>query len=503
MHCHGTYCIRHRRRKPPPAAWRRKPEMATFLESRLFRELQDIVGADACLSQPAELAPFLAEWRHRYESVAAAVLLPATTAETAAVIALCARHGIGVVPQGGNTGLVGGAVARSTAESPQIVLSARRMHAIRELDPDNYTITAEAGCALAALQSAAAEADRFFPLSLASEGSCMLGGNLSTNAGGTNVLRYGTARELVLGLEVVLPDGRVFDGLRALRKDNTGYDLKQLFIGAEGTLGFITAATCKLYPRPRGVATALVALRDPAVAIALHSRARLALGDELIAFELLGRQALDFVLAYQPAARDPLAQPAPWYVLLEIATARDQAGTEAELDAFLADCLESELLLDGVLARSGPQREALWALRHAVSDAQRVGGASIKNDISVPVSQVATFLELAGQRVAESLPGTRVVAFGHVGDGNIHYNLSQPEGMEAASFLDCWESLTTEVNAVAVALGGSFSAEHGIGLLKVPELQRYRGGVELQLMQALKRTIDPAGIMNPGKILGD
>jgi len=477
--------------------------MPSLIDPRIVREFQEITGPAGCLTGPADAAPFLAEWRGRYYGVADLVLLPATTAEAAAIIRLCGHHGIGVVPQGGNTGLVGGAVARSQVGSPEVILSARRLHAIRDLDPDNYTITAEAGCVLAALQSAAEEADRFFPLSLASEGSCMLGGNLSTNAGGTNVLRYGTARELVLGLEVVLPDGRVFDALRALRKDNTGYDLKQLFIGAEGTLGFITAATCTLYPRPRGVATAVVALPDPAAAIALHSRARLALGDELIAFELLGRQALDFVLEYRPAARDPLARPAPWYVLLEIATARDQASAEADLEAFLADCLESGLLSDGVAARSGPQREAFWGLRHDISDAQRVGGASIKNDVSVPVSQVAAFLEAAQRRVGEMAPGTRVVAFGHVGDGNIHFNLSQPVGMEPAAFLDLWEGLTAEIGAVAVGLGGSFSAEHGIGLLKVPELHRYRGGVELDLMRAIKQVLDPAGIMNPGKVLGD
>ena len=477
--------------------------MSSIIDSAVARELRDIVGPGGCLEDPADLDPFLAEWRRLYRGVAELVLLPATTEEAAAVIGLCARHGIGVVPQGGNTGLVGGAVARSTVGAPEIILSARRMADIRDLDPDNYTITAEAGCVLAALQSAAAEADRFFPLSLASEGSCMLGGNLSTNAGGTNVLRYGTARELVLGLEVVLPDGRVFDGLRSLRKDNAGFDLKQLFIGAEGTLGFITAATCMLYPRPRGVATAVVALADAAAAIALHSRARLALGDELIAFELMSRQSIEFVLASLASAREPFDKPAPWTVLLEIATARDQAGTEEDLEDFLGDCLESGLVLDGVAARSGAQREEFWALRHHISDAQRVGGASIKNDVSVPVSRVAEFLGQATQRVAEVLPGVRVVAFGHVGDGNIHFNLTQPTGMEAAAFVDLWETLTAEVNHIAVGLGGSFSAEHGIGLLKARELRRFRSGVELDLMRAIKQVLDPAGIMNPGKILGD
>jgi D-lactate dehydrogenase (cytochrome) len=449
------------------------------------------------------MAPFLAEWRGRYKGVADLVLMPASTGETAGILRLCSARGIGVVPQGGNTGLVGGAVARSTPDAPQVIVSARRMAAIRELDPDNYTITAEAGCVLASLQAAAAEVDRFFPLSLASEGSCQLGGTLSTNAGGTNVLRYGTARELALGLEVVLPDGRVLDALRALRKNNTGYDLKQLFIGAEGTLGVITAATCKLYPRPRGVATAMVSIADPAAAIALHSRARLGLGDELIAFELISRASLSFVLEFVAGAREPLPETSPWYVLLEIATARDQATAEEELEGFLADCLESGLVRNGIAARSGAQRDAFWALRHNISDAQKLGGASIKNDISVPVSRVADFIGEAERLVEAIVPGIRVVAFGHVGDGNIHFNLTQPRDMPGERFLEMWEPLTLEINAIAVRLGGSFSAEHGIGLLKVGELRRLRGAVELDLMRTVKRALDPRGIMNPGKILGD
>jgi len=473
------------------------------LDPALDREFRDIVGTAGYVSDPAAMGAFLAEWRGLYRGSAAGVLMPATTGEAAAVVRACARHGVGIVPQGGNTGLVGGAVGRSTPAGPEVILSARRMALIRDLDPDNYTITAEAGCVLAALQSAAAEADRFFPLSLASEGSCQLGGNLSTNAGGTSVLRYGTARDLVLGLEVVLPDGRVFDGLRALRKDNTGYDLKQLFIGAEGTLGFITAATCKLYPRPRGMATAMVGIPDPEAAIALHSRARLGLGGSLIAFELMARQALEFVLQHMPDAREPFAGASPWYVLLETATSRDQASAEDDLDAFLADCMDSGLVTDGVAARSGTQRDELWALRHHISDAQKVGGASVKNDVSVPVSRVAAFLRDATAAVEALVPGIRVVPFGHVGDGNIHFNLTQPPGMDPQEFLDLWGPLTAAVNAVVDRLDGSFSAEHGIGLLKVDELQRFRGAVELDVMRTIKRALDPAGIMNPGKVLGD
>ncbi len=477
--------------------------MTAIKDLKGLQALRDILGPAGIVTEPADLQPFLSEWRGLYSSRADLVLMPASTPEVAAVLECCSRMGIGVVPQGGNTGLVGGAVVRSTPEQPQVVLSARRMTAIRDLDPDNYSITAEAGCVLASLQSAALEADRFFPLSLASEGSCQLGGNLSTNAGGTNVLRYGPMRELVLGIEVVLPDGRIFDGLRALRKDNTGYDLKQLFIGAEGTLGFITAATCKLYPRPRGMATAFIAVPDPEAAIALHSRARLALGDELIAFELISRCSLTFVLQYLSRAREPLSQPAPWYVLLEIASARDQGTAEEDLEAFLADCLDSGLMHDGVAARSLSQREELWALRHNISDAQKLGGASIKNDISVPVSRVGAFIREAEALVTTLLPGIRVVAFGHVGDGNIHFNLTQPPGMVAAQFLDMWETLSREVNSVAARLGGSFSAEHGVGLLKVSEMKRLRSTVELDLMRTIKQALDPAGIMNPGKIFGD
>jgi D-lactate dehydrogenase (cytochrome) len=477
--------------------------MVADLDIGAVRELRSIVGSAGCLEEPADLAPFLTEWRGLYRSSASLVVMPATTAEAAAVVGCCARHNVGLVPQGGNTGLVGGAVARSTPERPQIILSARRLAAIRELDPDNYTITAEAGCVLASLQAAAEEADRFFPLSLAAEGSCQLGGNLSTNAGGINVLRFGTARDLVLGLEVVLPDGRVFDGLRALRKDNTGYDLKQLFIGAEGTLGFITAAACKLFPRPRGMATGLVAVADVEAAIALHSRARLGLGDELIALELIGRPALALVLSHIPDTRDPLPGEWPWYVLLEIASAREQASVEEDLETFLGEALQSGLVKDGVLAHSRAQREEFWRLRHSIPEAQKLAGASIKHDISVPVSRVAEFLREAGQRATAMLPGVRLVTFGHLGDGNLHFNLNPPERMEAEAFLRLWQTLSAEVHAIAVGLGGSFSAEHGIGLLKVRELQRLRGGVELELMKTLKRALDPVGIMNPGKVLGD
>ena len=408
-----------------------------FVDS-LLTDFRAIVGSAGVVTDPVALEPCVTEWRGLYRGRTPVLVAPATTAEAAAILKLCHAHRIGVVPQGGNTGLVGGAIPASTPEHPQILLSARRLRKIRELDIDNYTITAEAGCILADVQAAAEAADRFFPLSLAAEGSCQLGGNVSTNAGGTNVLRYGNTRDLVLGLEVVLADGRVYEGLRGLRKDNTGYDLKQLFIGAEGTLGFITAATCKLFPRPRSLATAWVAIADPAAAIALQSQARGALGDQLIAFELINRLAVDLVVAQIPGIRDPLEKQYPWYALLELGSERDGADADQALEAFLGAEIDTGLVADGVLAGSSAQRDELWRLRHSISEAQKKAGAGIKHDISVPVSRIDEFLETASRLVSERIPGVYIVAFGHLGDGNLHFNLNQPEGMSADEFLDLW-----------------------------------------------------------------
>ena len=477
--------------------------MSPHLPAALLREFRDIVGPSGMVQASDSIAGFLTEWRGLYQGKAPLALLPGSTAEAAAVVALCAREGIGMVPQGGNTGLVGGAVARASVERIEVILSSRRLRTVRALDPDNDTLTAESGCVLAELQAAAASVDRLFPLSLAAEGSCQLGGNLSTNAGGTNVLRYGNTRELVLGIEVVLPDGQIFDGLRGLRKDNTGYALRQLFVGAEGTLGFITAATCRLFPRPRSVATAWVAVADPQAAITLYSAARDELGEVLTAFELISRFSLELVLAAQPEVRDPLDSPAAWYVLLETGGAEFQSRAEERLERFLEGQLRTAVVSDGVTARSTAQRNALWALRHQVSDAQKMAGASIKNDVAVPVSAVPALIRDASAAVVALVPGTRVVAFGHIGDGNIHFNLTQPAGMPAEQFLAQWQRLTAAVNEVVQGLGGTFSAEHGIGLLKTAELERYRGGVELELMRRVKRAIDPANLMNPGKLFGD
>lgn len=472
----------------------------TAVSSQLIAELKALAGPGGHIEDQAELASSLTEWRGLFRGTTPLMLMPDSTAAVAAILGFCHQHRIAVVPQGGNTGLVGGAIPHSTEDRPEILLSARRLNRIRVMDAANYSLTAEAGCVLATLQAAAADAGRLFPLSLAAEGSCQLGGNLSTNAGGTAVLRFGTMRDLVLGLEVVLPDGRVLDGLRSLRKDNTGYDLKQLFIGAEGTLGFITAASCKLFPQPRQTATAWLAVPNVAAALRLYGAARDSLGDELTAFEFANRSSLEFVLRHIPGSRAPLDAASPWYVLLELSTARESAQTGTDLEHFLAGMLESHTVTDGMFATSGAQREALWRLRHSMSEAQKIEGASIKHDISVPVSKVGDFVARASAWAESAVPGVRVIAFGHLGDGNVHFNLSQPVGADPAAFLARWDEIAAQIHQIAVDFGGSFSAEHGIGSLKVAELERWRGGVTLEVMRAIKGVLDPHNIMNPGKL---
>jgi FAD/FMN-containing dehydrogenase len=473
----------------------------TTLKQSTLEQLKAVVGPAGFRETAQDLEPHVTEWRGLFRGFTPLLLLPADAGEVSGILQICNAEGLGVVPQGGNTGLAGGAIPGLTDDSPQILLGAARMNRIRNLDAENYTMTVEAGCLLTNVQAAAREAGLLFPLSLAAEGSCQIGGNISTNAGGTNVLRFGNTRDLVLGLEVVLADGRVFDGLRGLRKDNTGYDLKQLFIGAEGTLGFVTAATLKLFPAPRSSATAWLAVSDAAAAVRLYSAARQQLGDEMVAFELLPRIALDMVLTHIPGSRDPLADASAWYVLLELAGARDQDVLDSALTAFLADQLKHGLIQDGVVAGSGAQRAALWSLRHAVSEAQKKAGASIKHDISVPVSRIPQFLAAADAEVKARVPGIRPVPFGHLGDGNLHYNLSQPERMDAQAFLDLWPLLNEAVHSIAVSMGGSFSAEHGIGFLKTGELERLSSPIKLELMRQIKAALDPRGIMNPGKVL--
>jgi FAD/FMN-containing dehydrogenase len=474
------------------------------LNSEIIEEFKAIAGPSGWIDDAAELEPYLTEWRGLFRGHTPLLLLPATVSEVSAILRLCNEHGIAVVPQGGNTGLVGGALPGLTGVN-ELLLSAKRLNAVRAIDTDNYTMTVEAGCILEELHNQAAQHELCFPLSLAAEGSCQIGGNISTNAGGTNVLRYGNTRDLVLGLEVVLPDGTVYEGLRGLRKDNTGYDLKQLFIGAEGTLGFITAATLKLFPAPRSIATAWLVVSDPATAVQLYSQARGCIADELVAFELMPRIAIDMVLEHIPGCRDPIdnhrGDHADWYVLIELASAREQSLTDEQLTEFLGYCLENEIISDGIVASSSVQRNELWRIRHSISEAQKNAGGSIKHDISVPVSRIPDFLAAADIAMQALLPGVRPVPFGHLGDGNLHYNLSQPEAMNTQAFLDMWTVFNEAVHTLAVDMQGSFSAEHGIGSLKVGELERLSSEVEIRLMRAVKQAIDPQGIMNPGKVL--
>ena len=475
--------------------------MADQPDSSVIAELKNIVGAAGWRDAAADLEPFLVEWRGLYRGKTPLVLLPATTGEVSAILAVCSQHGVAVVPQGGNTGLAGGAIPGLEGQLPQVVLATRRMNAVRSIDAANYTITVEAGSILADVQQAASDAGLYFPLSLAAEGSCQIGGNISTNAGGTNVLRFGNTRDLVLGLEVVLPDGSVLDELKALRKDNTGYDLKQLFIGAEGSLGVVTAATLKLFPAPASVATAWLAVDSPQAAVDLYASARSRVGDGMVAFELMPRIAIDMVLAHIDGARDPLADSAPWYVLLELFDSRPQVELDESLTTFLEAALEAEIVADGVVATSEAQRADLWRLRHSISEAQKLEGGSIKHDISVPVSRMPAFLAAADAAVAERLPGIRPVPFGHLGDGNLHYNLSQPVDMPREDFVGLWQELNDIVHSLAVEQDGSFSAEHGIGMLKTGELEKYSSGTKMRLLRAIKAAVDPAGIMNPGKVL--
>jgi len=469
------------------------------MSDELNARLRAIVGAANVLDGDTDMAPFLSDWRGRYHGRARAVVRPRDTAEVAAVVAACAQAGVAMVPQGGNTGLCGGATP--LADGAAVVISLARLDRVRALDPDNDTLTVEAGCTLAAVQEAAQAAGRLFPLSLASEGSCLIGGNLSTNAGGVQVLRYGNTRDLVLGLEVVLPDGRVWDGLRGLRKDNTGYDLKQLFIGAEGTLGIVTAAVLKLFPAIRTRATAWVAVADPRAAVRLLGLLRAACGDRVSAFEIVGRTALGLVLRHIPGARDPLAGAPAWTVLVELSDPAVDAPLEAQLEAVLGEAVAQGLASDAAVAASVAQARALWALREDISEAQRIEGVSIKHDVSVPVSRIPEFLERAGAALAARWPDIRVVAFGHIGDGNLHYNLSKAVADANATFI----ARTAEVNGIVhdlvCELGGSISAEHGLGQLKREEVLRYKPALEMELMRRVKQAFDPAGLMNPGKVL--
>jgi FAD/FMN-containing dehydrogenase len=470
----------------------------TDIRATLQARLEAVVGAAQVLTAAADVAPYLTDWRGRYHGRARAVVRPQSTAEVAAVVEACAIAGAPIVAQGGNTGQCGGAIPDAAGEA--IVLSLARMNRVRAVDADNATLTVEAGVTLAAVQQAAADAGMMFPLSLAAEGSCTIGGNLSTNAGGTAVLRYGNARELVLGIEVVLADGRIWDGLRGLRKDNTGYDLKQLFIGAEGTLGIVTAAVLKLFPAPRTRATALAALPDVAAAVRLLRELKQALGDRLVGFELMSALSLALSRKHHPALPDPLPGH-PWYALVQADDSATESTLVAQLEGALAAAIESGIATDATIAQSGAEANELWALRENIAEAQRREGPNIKHDISVPVSAIPRFLDEARATLAAALPGLRFVTFGHLGDGNLHYNLAAPEGADAEAFMVNGPRANRIVHDLVSTHRGSISAEHGIGQLKRTELTRYKSAIELDLMRAIKSTLDPRGILNPGKVL--
>ena len=461
--------------------------------------LKAIVGPKGWSDDPATIAPLLVEPRGLYKGAAPLVLRPETTEQVAAIVKACRDSGQPLVPQGGNTGLCGG--ASPNADGSQILLSLGRMNKIRALDALDYTITVEAGCVLQTIQQAASEVDRLFPLSLGAEGSCQIGGNLSTNAGGINTLRYGNARDLVLGLEVVLPDGRIWNGLRLLRKDNTGYDLKHLFIGAEGSLGIITAATLKLFPKPREEVTAIAAVRDVPGVIELLSRLRLATGDQVTAFEFMERFGIDLAIKHVHGVRDPLSARYEHYALMRCSAGRENAGLRECVEETLAQAIEEGLVLDASLAESERQARDFWRIREGIVEGQIPEGGSIKHDISVPVSKVAEFIAKADVAIQKAIPGCRPCAFGHAGDGNIHYNVTQPVDMDKQVYLAKWKELNHVVHEIVLSLHGSISAEHGIGKLKRDELAQVKSPVEMDLMRAFKGILDPGGLMNPGKVL--
>jgi D-lactate dehydrogenase (cytochrome) len=465
------------------------------LSPELIAEFKKIVGDKYAVTDQADIAPYVTEERNLFHGRTQLVLRPGSTAEVSDICKLATAHRIALVPQGGNTGLVGG----QTPHHGEVLISLKRMDRIREIDPASNTMTCEAGVVLQVAQQRAAEIDRLFPLSLGAEGSCTIGGNLSTNAGGTTALAYGVAREMALGLEVVLADGRVLSLLSKLKKDNTGYDLRNLFIGAEGTLGIITAATLKLFPKPRAIETAFVGLKSPAEALKLLSLSQNEAAGTLTSFELLSEIAVDFSIRHSIDVRDPLVEKHPWYVLMELSSPRDDA--RATLEAILGKALEDEIIDDAVIAANLSQRLAFWKLRDEMSAAQKPEGGSIKHDISVPVAAVPAFIEEANEAVVNLIPGSRPVPFGHLGDGNIHYNVSQPVGANASDFLARWHDVNAVVFAIVLKMGGSISAEHGIGVLKRDELPDVKDKVAIELMRAVKALLDPLGIMNPGKVL--
>ncbi len=461
----------------------------------LVDELKAIVGAGAWKTDPAELQPNLTEWRGQVFGKTPIMVAPRSTAQVSQVVRSCAAAGVALVPQGGNTGMCAGAVPDESGD--QVVLSLERMNRIRNVDASNFSMEVEAGCVLATIQDAARAVDRYFPLSLGAEGSCQIGGNLATNAGGVNVIRYGTARALALGLEVVLADGTVLDGLRSLRKDTAGYDLKQLFIGSEGTLGIITAATLRLFPDPGETSTALLAIRNSGDAVRLLANLRGSLEDRIEAFELVSEPVFALVEKYISGAKLPFDEAYPWYVLVEAAT----GGDPEVLENALMNAADASLILGAVIAKNSGEAERLWTLRHSIGEAERHHGNGLKHDIAVPIGKMQEFLVRGDALLAKLQPDAGLLAFGHVGDGNLHYNVTLPRKLTPAEAEAAAVEVTTAIYDLVAEMGGSFSAEHGVGRLKKQYLRQYRAGAELDLMRRLKASLDPQHILNPGKII--
>ena len=469
------------------------------IDAEILDDLTAIVGDGNALTDPSDTQPYRVEWRDLYIGETPLVLKPSSTEQVSEILKYANAHRVTIVPQGGNTGLVGGQIPDQCYS--EIVLSLEKLDTIRDIDPVNNTMTVEAGVILDKIHETADGVDRFFPLTLGAQGSCRIGGNISTNAGGTAVLAYGNTRALVLGLEVVLPDGSVWDGLRSLHKDNTGYDLKQLFIGAEGTLGVVTAAVLKLFPKPRNREVAFAGVIDPEAALTLFNTARQHAGPMLTGFELMPRIGIDFVTRHLPDGRDPFAEPHPWYVLCEITSVSYDIETRGILEAIFAEAFEAGYVEDAIVAESGAQADALWRIRHGMSEVQKHEGGSIKHDVSVPVASIPAFLERGINAVTSLIPGCRPVPFGHIGDGNIHFNFSQPVGGDREEFLARWDEVNAVIHGIVAEFGGSISAEHGIGRLKRKLMKDVKSETELDLMRRIKAAFDPNGILNPGRVI--
>ncbi len=466
----------------------------------LLKRLKKIVGSKGFIQEAEDMAGYLTEWRDKYEGKALAVISPKSTQEVSEVVAICAETNTAIVPQGGNTSLVGGSIPFNKGD--EIILSLKRMNSVREVDIEGGTLTVDAGCILADLQQKAEDLGFMFPLRIGSEGSCQIGGNISTNAGGVQVIHYGNTREQVLGLEVVLPDGAIWNGLTNLRKDNTGYDLKQLFIGGEGTLGIVTAAIVKMYPRPKYQQLAMVAIPDVAAAVSVLGLARRLSGDQVTAIELIPRIAIDLVTTHVPNFADPMPERYDWQVLIELSSSATE-DLKGLMESILEVGFEEGIILDAIVPESLAQQNKLWSLREEISGAQKPEGGSIKHDISVPIAKIAEFIERADTALQQVIPNFRPVTFGHIGDGNLHYNPLQPVGMDKQEFLDKWEKVTRIVHDLTHEMQGSISAEHGIGRMKKNELKLYKSACEIDMMRKIKNALDPNGIMNPGKLIPD